>query len=97
MTPAEIRNEIARLKTQMHDWSCEGRLDSDTERDMLEEIADMECEIEELESMEPVRDKYAPTGGLNFLLCMKAFGMSLDELDEWLGEPGQHQIEGMGR
>jgi hypothetical protein len=86
-TAAQLRAEIASTKARMHDWLCEGRLDSDTEREMLGEITDMENELEEIESMEPVPDKYAPTGGLNIPLCMAAFGMSEEELDKVFGEP----------
>lgn len=49
MNATEIRNEIARLKRVMNDWLCEGRLDSDTERDMLGEIADLYDDLSDLE------------------------------------------------
>ena len=81
-TAASLRADIATVARQMNDWGIEGRLDSDTEADMLGEIADLEEELAEVEHPE----WSAPTGGINIPLACRAFGLTEEELDKWLGE-----------
>jgi hypothetical protein len=88
-TAAQLRAEIATVARQMREWGIEGRLDSDTEAEMKAEIYEMEVELNALEEMEPVPDKYAPTGGLNLPFACKAFGLTPEALDKWLGEEAQ--------
>lgn len=60
LTDAEIAADIATLKRQMSDWNIEGRLDSDTEADLIDEIEALQ---EELSIREQDR---APAGGGGF-------------------------------
>ena len=55
MNAAEIKSEIARLHRVMNGWLVEGRLDADTEADILGEIRDIEDEITDLEGAAPDR------------------------------------------
>ena len=82
-TAAQLRAEIATVARQMREWGIEGRLDSDQEAEMKAEIYEMEIE---LNALEPVRDRYAPTGGINIPLACRAFGLTPEALDKWLGE-----------
>jgi hypothetical protein len=82
LTAAEIAREIATLRRQMNDWLIEGRLDAETEADMLGQIADLEWDAEHPDGVEvdhPYVEKYAPTGGLNVDLFVKAFGKTPEE------------------
>ena len=54
-TADPVRNDAATLKQQMHDWSCEGRLDSDAERDLLIDLSSLEEELESLSGVESRR------------------------------------------
>jgi hypothetical protein len=85
-TAAQLRVEIATVARQMNEWGIEGRLDSDQEAEMKAEIYEMKLELNALEEMEPVRDRYAPTGGINISLACQAFGLTPEALDKWLGE-----------
>jgi hypothetical protein len=78
LTSSQLRAEITRL-TRMHDeWEMMGA--------DCEQLAEVEGEIGDLQDMlsemEPVRDKYAPTGGLNISFVCAAFGMTEEELDK---------------
>jgi hypothetical protein len=45
LTPSQIKAEIATIRRQMSDWLIEGRLDCETEADMLARIAELEEEL----------------------------------------------------
>ncbi len=74
---AMIRREIETIRRRMHDWLQAAALDAETEADMKGEISDLE---DMLYDLEPPRDKYAPTGGLNMDLFEKAFGTTPEKL-----------------
>ena len=49
MNATELKSEIAHLHRLMNGWLIEGRLDADTEEDVLGEIADLEEKLLEIE------------------------------------------------
>lgn len=74
-SPAELTAEIGRLKRVMSDWNIEGRLDSDTEADMIGEIEDLQGDLYTLTDAEA-----DSTGGFNVPLFTAAMGASPEEI-----------------
>ena len=81
LTDAEIAADIAALKRIMSDWSAEGRLDSDTEADLIAEIEGLQ---EELSVRQDQRTPVSP-GGIDMNKFALAMGVTPEELG-WDGE-----------
>jgi hypothetical protein len=68
---AEIKADIAELKLAI-------ALALDDDRaDMESDLASLHEELDEALMAEPVRDKHAPTGGLDLVKVARAFGPNL--------------------